>query len=82
LRAKSPAPSITLGLAVLVQLVMAAMTTSPALSAAEDNWFNGVSLNTALKDSGNFDSDVFCSGRLGPANAGSTLERSNSRTAS
>ncbi len=80
LRAKRPAPSITLGFAVLVQLVMAAMTTSPDLIAVEP--VSGVFVKVFLKESGTFESGVRCSGRLGPASDGSTFERSNSRTES
>ena len=37
-RARSPAPSITAGFEVLVQLVMAAMTTAPFARAKVSSW--------------------------------------------
>ena len=72
LRASKPAPIITEGLEVLVQLVMAAMTTSPSFS-----WLDFLpSLNALLNACGACPSGTLSCGRLGPDTLVTTFDRS------
>ena len=79
LRASRPAASICLGLEVLVQDVMDVITMSPSARVPPLRAFTapGCALRKLL---GNADSGMRCSGRLGPATAGSTADRSKSIT--
>src|SRR5208337_373966 len=82
--ATNPAPSISEGLEVFVQLVMAAITTAPLESSKPSPLFftgtfvAGVPSTTLVKDAFAFLSATRSCGRFGPATVGSTLLRSSS----
>ena len=93
--ASKPAASMTVGLEVLVQLVMAAMSTEPcpifepltsALTEAKSSAFlpKPFSVTGLLKEPTKLDlrfcSSIRSCGRFGPATLGTTLERSSSTT--
>ena len=89
LRARRPAASMTEGLEVLVQLVIAAITTSPwPRSCERPSTGKRSSSRPALPKSlerawakarAAFDSATRSCGRFGPASDGSTVERSSVR---
>src|SRR6059036_3303068 len=77
--ATRPAATITDGLDVFVQLVMAAMTTEPWSSSLREGSVAPIcSPNTSENDSHTRGSATRSCGRFGPATLGSTDERSNS----
>jgi hypothetical protein len=93
--ASRPAASMTVGLEVLVQLVMAAMSTEPwpifepptsALTAAKSSAFlpKPFSVTGLLNEPVKLDlrccSSMRSCGRFGPATLGTTVERSSSTT--
>src|SRR5271166_6778012 len=82
LRASSPAATRTWGLEVFVQLVMAAITTSPSVSSpagSERGAETGARPRASRKAVPAPSSDTRSWGLDGPARLGTTVERSSSR---
>ncbi|EAL60204.1 hypothetical protein WwSim0041 [Wolbachia endosymbiont of Drosophila simulans] len=76
LRATRPAAIITLGFEVLVQLVIAAITTLPSWSLSLS--FDSLTENDLEKDSATCERKTLSCGLLGPAITGFTLDKSSS----